>query len=74
MATARNIISETHIDRLGRAVLKLARIIEQDARALPIFERLDAEFTAAQAMLKVSKVADPIAKARAMAKLKREME
>lgn len=72
MATVRNTISETHIERLGRAVLKMARIVELDPSGLPIFERLDAAYSAALAQQAISKVADPLAKARALAKLKRE--
>ncbi|MDK8871612.1 hypothetical protein [Paracoccus sp. SSJ] len=52
--------------RLERAHLIAARVVVQDAAALPIFERLDAELQAARAALTARKLNNPVAYARAL--------
>lgn len=53
--------------RLERTLLILARVVERDMTALPIFERIDAEYRAALARQEAMKAPDPIARARALA-------
>ncbi|UFM64200.1 hypothetical protein LOS78_01635 [Paracoccus sp. MA] len=64
-------ISPAFIADLERAHLILARVVEQDIAALPIFERLDAELLAARADLAARRMDDPIARARALAQARK---
>ena len=57
--------------RLERALLTLARVVERDLTALPIFERVDAEYRAALGRQEAMKAPDPIAHARALAMTRR---
>ncbi len=63
-------IGPAMLARLERAHLIAARVVAQDAAALPIFERLDAELAAAKAEIAARKMDDPIARARALAQAK----
>ncbi|KGJ01723.1 hypothetical protein SAMN04487972_1191 [Paracoccus halophilus] len=59
------------IARLERAHLIAARIVALDPAALPVFERLDAEMAAAKAEVEARRLNDPIARARALAQLRK---
>lgn len=63
--------SPAFIADLERAHLILARVVEQDISALPIFERLDAELLAARAEMAARRMDDPIARARALAQARK---
>ncbi|MFT4013017.1 MAG: hypothetical protein QM682_06370 [Paracoccus sp. (in: a-proteobacteria)] len=56
---------------IERAHLIVARVVEIDPSALPIFERLDAELAAAQAVDAARHLDDPIALARALAQARK---
>lgn len=57
--------------RIERARLIVARVVAIDPAGLPIFERLDAEYSAAQAEVAARRIDDPIAKARALAQARK---
>lgn len=64
-------ISPAFIADLEQAHLILARVVELDIAALPIFERLDAELMAARAEQEARRMDDPIARARALAQARK---
>ncbi|SIQ39134.1 hypothetical protein SAMN05421641_10768 [Paracoccus thiocyanatus] len=64
-------ISPAFMADLERAHLILARVVEQDIAALPIFERLDAELLAARAEMAARRMDDPRARARALAQARK---
>lgn len=62
MATA------AHITRLERALLIVARVVERDSAALPVFSRIDQELESARMVATAARTKDPIAHARALLK------
>lgn len=64
-------MNATMLARIERAHLIAARLVAQDAAALPIFERLDAELLSAQAEIAARRMDDPVARARALAQARK---
>ncbi|SEN87960.1 hypothetical protein SAMN04489859_102059 [Paracoccus alcaliphilus] len=64
-------MAQVNISRIERALLITARVVAHNAAALPIFERLDTELQAARAELAARHTDDPLARARALAQLRR---
>ena len=60
-------VNAAWLARLERALLIAARAVAHNPAAIPIFERVDAEITAARAEIEARRINDPIAKARALA-------
>lgn len=70
--TAAHIASPSLLDQLERALVTMAEVVARDIAALPIFERIDRELTAASASVALRSKNDPIEKARALARLRKE--
>ena len=64
-------ISPAFLADLEQAHLIVARVVQQDIAALPVFERLDTELLAARAEQAAWRLDDPIARARALAQAKK---
>ncbi|WP_374633017.1 hypothetical protein [Paracoccus sp. (in: a-proteobacteria)] len=64
-------VSPTALMRLERAHLIAARAVAANSAALPVFERLDAELAVARADIEARRLADPIARARALAQARK---
>ncbi|MFJ1291657.1 hypothetical protein ACEPPZ_06135 [Paracoccus yeei] len=64
-------MNATMLACIERAHLIAARLVAQDAAALPIFERLDAELLSAQAEIAARRMDDPVARARALAQARK---
>lgn len=62
------IATAAHISRLERALVIIARVVERDIAALPIFARLDRELTSARMVATAARAGDPVAHARALLK------
>lgn len=60
--------SAEHIARLERALLIVARVVERDAAALPVFDRLDRELAASRLVASAARTGDPVSHARALLK------
>lgn len=60
-------MNAAHVARLERCLLIVARVVERDPAALPHFERVDNELRAAKAQVDARRMADPVARARALA-------
>lgn len=55
-----------HIARLERALVILARVVERDEAALPVFARIDRELDAARMLADAERKGNPIERARAL--------
>jgi hypothetical protein len=67
-----NVVHEILVSQIEDALLSAARLVERDARALPIFERLDAELRKTEALIGLRSIDDPISKAREMARIRKQ--
>lgn len=70
--TIAHLSSPSLIEQLERALHIMAEVVARDIRALPIFERIDRELAAAQSTVALRGEDDPVAKARALARLRKE--
>lgn len=70
--TTTHIASPSLLDQLEQALVTMAEVVGWDPRALPIFERIDRELAAVQTTVALRGEDDPVAKARALARLRKE--
>lgn len=67
-----NVVHENLVGQIKAALRDVARIVERDARAIPIFERLDAELRDAEALMGLRAIDDPIKKAREISRIRKQ--
>lgn len=67
-----NTVNPDLVGELERALETAALIVERDAAALPIFERIDRELTAVRAELRLREINDPVTRARELSRLRKE--
>ena len=70
--TAAHITSPTLLQDLERALGIMAEVVARDLAALPIFERIDREWRAARETVALRDRDDPVEKARALVRLRKE--
>lgn len=70
--TTAHIASPTLLQDLERALGIMAEVVARDLAALPIFERIDREWRAARETVALRDRDDPIEKARALVRLRKE--
>lgn len=65
-AHIRQTVNQAFVARLERALMTVARAVDYDPEALPIFERIDRELKAARIMLNARLLDSPVERARAL--------
>lgn len=67
-----NVVHHYFPGQIEAALMDAARVVERDARALPIFERLDAELLKVEALQGLRDIDDPITKARELVRIRKQ--
>lgn len=70
--TVAHLSSPSLLEQLEEALVIMAEVVGFDPRALVIFERIDREHAAIQTTVSLRAEDDPVAKARALVRLRKE--